>query len=120
MTGWNYETVYAGGNTLSDVARQLANAKPSEILTFRPGTKEHARFMDEARSEKDVTPAVITLLREYMTGNRKKDAPGGIIRKYGPIDFHLLTRALASKLIERADMNDKESVKLTDKGRALL
>ena len=120
MTGWNYETVYAGGNTLSDVARQLANAKPSEILTFRPGSKEHARFMDEASSVTDVTPAVITLLREYMTGNRKKDAPGGIIRKYGPIDFHLLTRALASKLIERADMNDTEAVKLTDKGRALL
>lgn len=120
MTGWNYETVYAGGNTLSDVVRKLANAKPSEILTFRPGSKEHARFMDEASSVTDVTPAVITLLREYMTGNRKKDAPGGIIRKYGPIDFHLLTRALASKLIERADMNDKEAIKLTDKGRALL
>jgi hypothetical protein len=120
MTGWNYETVYAGGNTLSDVAQNLSNAKPSEILTFRPGSKEHARFMDEARSEKDVTPAVITLLREYTTGNRKKDAPGGIIRKYGPIDFHLLTRALASKLIERADMNDIEAIKLTDMGRALL
>ena len=119
MTGWNYETVYAGGNP-SDVAQKMAGAKPSEILTFRPGSKEHARFMDEARSEKDVTPAVITLLREYMTGNRKKDAPGGIIRKYGPIDFHLLARALASNLIERADMNDREAVKLTDMGRALL
>jgi hypothetical protein len=119
MTGWNYETVYAGANP-SDVAQKLAGAKPSEILTFRPGSKEHARFMDEASSVTDVTPAVITLLREYMTGNRKKDAPGGIIRKYGPIDFHLLTRALASKLIERADMNDKEAIKLTDKGRALL
>ena len=119
MTGWNYETVYAGGNP-SDVARELVNAKPSEILTFRPGSKEHARFMDEASSVTNVTPAVITLLREYMTGNRQKDAPGGIIRKYGPIDFHLLTRALASKLIERADMNDKEAIKLTDKGRALL
>jgi len=120
MTGWNYETVYAGGNTLSDVARKIAAAKPSEIRTFKSGSKEHARFMDQASSAADVTPAVVSLLREYMTGSRKKDAPGGIIRKYGPIDFHLLTRALSAKLIERADMNDKEAIKLTDKGRALL
>jgi hypothetical protein len=120
MSGNNWGPYLPGGNTLSSVVGMLANSKPSEIHVIRPGTKEHDRYIDKARKDDDVTPAVLDLLREYMTGSRRKDAPKGIIRKYKGSDFHLLARALAAKLVERADSNDKEGVKLTEKGKALL
>lgn len=116
LSGNNWKPYYPGGNTLSSVVGVLANSKPSEIHVIRPGTKEHDRYMDKARENDDVTPAVLELLREYMSGSRKKDAPKGIIRKYKGSDFHLLARALSAGLIERADKNDPEAIKLTQKG----
>lgn len=116
LSGNNWKPYYPGGNTLSSVVGMLANSKPSEIHVIRPNTKEHDRYMDKARENDDVTPAVLELLREYMGGSRKKDAPKGIIRKYKGSDFHLLARALSAGLIERADKNDPEAVKLTQKG----
>lgn len=104
------------GNFTRDLEKQIANAKRSEIHVIRPGTKEHDRYMDKARDSDDVTPAVLELLREYMGGSRKKDAPGGVIRRYIGSDFHLLSRALSAGLIERASASDKEGVKLTKKG----
>jgi hypothetical protein len=116
LSGNNWQPYYPGGNTLSSVVANIANSKPSEIHVIRPGTKEHDRYTDKARENDDVTPAVLELLREYMSGSRKKDAPKGIIRKYKGSDFHLLARALSAGLIERADKNDPEAVKLTQKG----
>jgi hypothetical protein len=116
LSGNNWQPYYPGGNTLSSVVANIANSKPSEIHVIRPGTKEHDRYTDKARENDDVTPAVLELLREYMSGSRKKDAPKGIIRKYKGSDFHLLARALSAGLIERADKNDPEAVRLTQKG----
>lgn len=117
----------------SDLARKVAKRELEEALSdskpfiargfdnyqfFGPGHPDRALYLDQSP---DGLPTESTkkLLRSFLSGARKKDAPGGVIKGWRSPEFHHLVRAIQAGWLERASESNEEA-KFTDKGREAL
>lgn len=129
----NSSTNFAPFNPSGVLAENLAKAELEEDLSdskpfvsrgfknytfFGPGHPDRALYLDQSP---DGSPTDLTrrLLRSFLSGNRKKDAPGGVIKGWRAPEFHHLMRGIRAGWLERASESNEEA-KFSDKGKAEL